>query len=308
LPSLTEKDKTDALFAIENSVDWIALSFVRDASDLDELKKMIAAKNAEIDLIAKIEKPEAVSDLDNIIREANGIMVARGDLGVEVSFNQVPTIQKIIVEKCIKAGKPVIIATQMLESMITNFRPTRAEATDCANAVIDRADALMLSGETSVGAFPVESIKAMQSIIEYTEENNDIFYLQHQPNEFSEDFLPDSLCYSASVMAKQTNARAIVTFTYSGYTAFQLSSYRPKADIFAFTGNQRLLRRLPLLWGIIKTYSIPLYNNIDEAIAHSIQVLKEHGILKKDDLVIHVGSTPMSKKEKTNMLKLTRVD
>jgi len=308
LPSLTEKDIVDAEFAIKNSVDWIALSFVRNASDLRDLKSLIKKHNADIDVIAKVEKPEAVADLDNIIAEANGIMVARGDLGVEVSFNQVPTIQKLIVEKCIKAGKPVIIATQMLESMITNFRPTRAEATDVANAVIDRADALMLSGETSVGAFPVESIKAMQSIIEYTEENNDIFYLDHQPDKAASDFLPDSICHSAGVMAKQTGAKAIVAFTYSGHTAFQISSYRPKADIYAFTGNKRLLRRLPLLWGIIKTYSIPLYTNIDEAIAHSIKILKSQGVVQAGDLIIHVGSTPMTSKNATNMLKLTRVD
>jgi len=195
----------------------------------------------------------------------------------------------------------------MLESMITNFRPTRAEATDVANAVIDHADALMLSGETSVGAFPVDSIKAMQSIIEYTEHNNDIFYLDHKPNESASDFLPDSICYSAGVMAKQTGAKAIVAFTYSGHTAFQISSYRPKADIYAFTGNKRLLRRLPLLWGVIKTYSIPLYTNIDDAIEHSLRILKSHDVVRPGDLVIHVGSTPMTSKTPTNMLKLTRV-
>jgi pyruvate kinase len=306
MPSLTDKDKQDVLFALNNDLDWLALSFVRTVNDIEYLKEYIAGFRKKINIIAKIEKGEAVKNLDAIIRYADGIMVARGDLGVELSFESVPVIQKTIVEKCILASKPVIIATQMLESMITNFRPTRAEATDVANAVLDGADALMLSGETSVGKFPVDSIRAMQSIIDYTEANCDIYFKNHQPDVCSNEFLPDSICYNACVMAQQTNAKAIITFTFSGRTAVRLSSHRPKAEIFAFTANKDLLRELPLLWGV-NTFYFPLFDSIDQAIDYSINILKQQGLVKEGDLVIHVASTPITAKDRTNMIKLSRV-
>lgn len=306
MPSLTEKDKQDVLFALNNDLDWLALSFVRTAEDIEYLKEYISGFRKKINVIAKIEKPEAVKNFDAIVKIANGIMVARGDLGVELSFERVPVIQKMIVDKCIMASKPVIIATQMLESMITNFRPTRAEATDVANAVLDGADALMLSGETSVGKFPVESIKAMQSIIDYTEANRDIFYKNHQPDLCSNEFLPDSICYNACVMAQQTNAKAIIPFTFSGKTAIRLSSHRPKAEIFAFTANKELLRQLPLLWGV-NTFYFPLFDSIDAAIEYSIKELKKYDLVKEGDLIIHVASTPITAKDRTNMIKLSRV-
>jgi len=306
LPSLTDKDKEDLLFALNNDVDWIALSFVREPEDIIYLREYISNFKKEINIIAKIEKPEAVKNIDSIIRLADGIMVARGDLGVEMNFDRVPVIQKMIVEKCIDLSKPVIIATQMLESMIVNFRPTRAEANDVANAVLDGADALMLSGETSVGQFPVETIEAMQSIIDFTENSRDIYYKNHVPDQFSSDFLPDSLCYNACLMAQQTNAKAIIPFTFSGNTAIRLSSHRPKAEIFAFTANKELLKQLPLLWGV-STFYFPLFDSIDKAVEYSIKHLVEKGLLEKGDMVIHVASTPITAKDRTNMIKLSRV-
>ncbi len=306
LPCVTEKDKEDLLFALNNDVDWVALSFVREPEDITSLRAYISGFNKEINIIAKIEKPEAVNNLDAIIKLADGIMVARGDLGVEMNFDKVPVIQKLIVDKCRDMSKPVIIATQMLESMIGNFRPTRAEANDVANSVLDGADALMLSGETSVGCYPVETIEAMQSIIDFTEANRDIYYRNHIPDEFSNNFLPDSLCYNACIMAQQTNAKAIIPFTFSGNTAIRLSSHRPKADIFVFTANKKLLRRLPLLWGV-SAYPFPLFDSIDKAIEYSIEYLLEKGLVQKGDLVIHVASTPITAKDRTNMIKLSRV-
>lgn len=306
LPSLTEKDKKDVLFALNNNVDWIALSFVRQPEDLTYLRNYISNFNKEVKIISKIEKPEAVENIDEIINLTDAIMVARGDLGVEVNFDRVPVIQKMIVDKCIEESKPVIIATQMLESMITNFRPTRAEANDVANAVLDGADALMLSGETSVGKYPVETIKAMQGIIDFTENNRNIYYKNHPPEKESSRFLPDSLCQSACTLANQVNAKAIIPFTFSGYTAIRLSSHRPKAEIFTFTANKKLLRELPLLWGV-NTFYFPIFDSIDDAINYSIKKLLELKLVKKGDLVIHIASTPITAKDRTNMIKLSKV-
>lgn len=306
LPSITEKDKEDILFAINNDVDWLALSFIRSAKDIISLKKYLGKWTTGVSIIAKIEKPEAVTDIDKIIEVSDGIMVARGDLGVEVNFDKVPVIQKIIVEKCIERSKPVIIATQMLESMMINFRPTRAEANDVANAVLDGADALMLSGETSVGKYPVETINAMESIIKYTENNRNIYYKKHLPDIKSNYFIPDSICYNACVMAEQTNAKAIISFTFSGYTALKLSGQRPKAHIYAFTKNEKLLRKLPLLWGIDVFYT-PFFENIDTAITYSIETLLKEKLISKGDFVIHVASTPLNLKARANMIKLSMV-
>jgi pyruvate kinase len=306
LPSLTDKDKKDVLFAINNDVDWLALSFVREAKDVQYLRDYISSFHKNIKIIAKIEKPEAINNIDAIISSADAIMVARGDLGVEVNFDKVPVIQKIIVEKCIEESKPVIIATQMMESMITNFRPTRAEANDVANAVLDGADALMLSGETSVGKYPVETIKTMQDIIDFTESNRNIYYKIHPPKEGSIRFLPDSLCQSACTLAEQVKAKAIIPFTFSGYTAIRLSSHRPKSEIFTFTANKELLRVLPLLWGV-DTFYFPIFDSIDEAIEFSINKLLEMKLIEKGDYIIHIASTPITAKDKTNMIKLSRV-
>lgn len=305
LPSLTEKDITDANFALDNNVDWIALSFVRSADDLIQLKEIVRNKKKFARIIAKIEKPEALEDIDNIIDASNGIMVARGDLGVEIPFDQVPLIQKDLVKRCIAKAKPVIIATQMLESMITNFRPTRAEANDVGNAVLDGADALMLSAETSVGNYPIGSIAAMQKIIDWTEKGF-VFNRETLPIPSTRTFLPDSICLNACRMAGQTNAKAIVTFTYSGYTAFKISSHRPDANIFVFTRNKTLLRKMSLVWGV-RAFTFDDYINMDDAIQHSLDFLKKNDYINEGEVVVHVGSTPFEEKGQTNMLKVSYV-
>ncbi|MDD2636721.1 MAG: pyruvate kinase [Bacteroidales bacterium] len=306
LPCLTDKDKKDLSFALNNDVDWVALSFVREGKDIKQLRDYISSFKKNTRIIAKIEKPEAIDNIDEIIDLTDAIMVARGDLGVEMNFDKVPVIQKLIVEKCIKESKPVIIATQMLESMIISFRPTRAEANDVANAVIDGADALMLSGETSVGRHPVETIKTMQKIINFTENNRNIYHESHPPKKGSIRFLPDSLCQSACSLSDQVGAKAIIPFTFSGYTAIKLSSYRPKSDIFTFTANKELLRSLPLLWGV-ETFYFPIFDSIDEAIKFSINRLLDLNLIEKGDYVIHIASTPITAKDRTNMIKLSRV-
>jgi pyruvate kinase len=305
LPSLTEKDIEDANFALDNNVDWVALSFVRSADDLVQLKEIIRNKKKFARIIAKIEKPEALLDIDNIIEASNGIMVARGDLGVEIPFDQVPLIQKDLVKRCIEKAKPVIIATQMLESMITNFRPTRAEANDVANAVLDGTDAVMLSAETSAGKYPVDSVAAMQKIIDWTEKGF-TFFRETLPISDTRTFLPDSICLNACRLAKQTNASAIITFTYSGYTAFKISSHRPDADIYVFTRNKALLRKMSLVWGV-RAFYFDEQDDMDQAIQRSIDFLKEQNLIKEGNVIIHVGSAPYEDKGQTNMLKLSYV-
>lgn len=306
LPCLTEKDIEDLNFALSQNVDWIGLSFVRKATDILELKERIKKAKAHTFVIAKIEKPEALNELDNIIDLSDGIMVARGDLGVEISFDKVPLIQKQIVKKCLLQAKPVIIATQMLESMISTFRPTRAEATDIANAVLDGADALMLSGETSVGKFPIEAVTAMQNIITYTENTAYNFFKYHPTKENDRTFLSDNICVTACKLAQQACAKAIVVFSHSGYTAYQVASYRPKVDIYVFTNNEKLLPKLSLLWGT-KLYYAPTFSSIDDAVDEASRKLIEQGLLKNDDVVVFVGSTPVQAKGRTNMVKLTKI-
>ena len=250
IPSLTPEDRENLEFVLENDVEWIGLSFVRKADDIIELKKIIAERGKTARVIAKIEKPEAIANIDEIIAVSDGIMVARGDLGVECPMEEVPLLQKMIVAKCRAASKPVIVATQMLESMITTPRPTRAEVNDVANSVLDGADAVMLSGETSVGEFPLIVIETMQKIIQNIEQNNYPF----NPDKFlkpkSPSFLSDAICDSACFLAKQTNAVGIVSMTLSGYTAFEISSHRPEALTFIFTSNRSLLNAVSLLWGV----------------------------------------------------------
>ena len=306
LPSLTEKDMQDAIYALSHNVDWIAMSFVRSAKDIKPLRELIHAEKKSVRIIAKIEKPEALNDLDAIIDVYDGIMVARGDLGVEIPFDRVPMIQKMIVKKCIEKGKPVIIATQMLESMITNFSPTRAEANDVANAVLDGADAVMLSAETSAGRYPLESVLAMRQIISWTETNGFKYNREILPDINSKTFLADTICINACRMASQSNAKAIVVFTYSGYTAMRIASLRPEAEIFVFTSNQLLVRKMALVWGMHAYYSNDI-DNIDYAIEQSIISLKKRGYVIDEDIVVHVGSTPFEVKGKTNMIKLSRV-
>jgi len=309
LPCLTAEDISNAVFALAHDVDWIAMSFVRMASDVLELKELISKSNCDAGVIAKIEKPEALLEIDQIIDAADGIMVARGDLGVEMPFDEVPLFQKQIVEKCIRQSKPVIIATQMMESMISNFRPTRAEANDVANAVLDGADALMLSGETSVGNFPVETINSMQRIIDYTEKNTNRttpFEKLHIPVESSPAFLADSVCFNATKLAKQVGAKAIIVFTHSGNSAIWISSHRPKSKIYAFTNNKKILKQLSIVWGI-KPYHLTTYNKLNTAVIKSVEILKAEKLLVDGDFVVFVGSTPLSEHGSTNMLKVSSI-
>ena len=306
-PSLTEKDLVDASFALDYNVDWIALSFVRSADDIFPLRELLRSKRKFARIVAKIEKPESLENIDAIIDASNGVMVARGDLGVEVPFDRVPMLQKMIVKKCIEQAKPVIIATQMLESMISNFRPTRAEANDVANAVLDGADAVMLSAETAIGKYPVEVVKAMRQIIDWTETHGFQYNRATLPDIRSRTFLPDSICLNVCRLADQANAKAIVVFTFSGYTAMRISSHRPQAETFVFTRNKALVRKMALIWGA-HAYHAEEADSIDDAIRQSIDNLKERGYIKQGDVVIHVGSTPFEEKGQTNMIKLSYIN
>ena len=307
LPCLTKKDLEDLDFALENDVEWIGLSFVRSVTDIVDLKETIKNKNKKARVIAKIEKPEAIREIDNIIDMADGIMVARGDLGVELPMEQVPIIQKMLVNKCLKASKPVIIATQMMESMITNFAPTRAEVNDVANAVMDGADAVMLSGETSVGKYPIKVIEAMQKIVATVENEESIYHREHPPSIKTQTFVSDSICYNACVMAKQAGVKAIISMTNSGYTAFKLSSQRPKANIFIFTDNSSLLTSLSLVWGV-RGFYYNKYESTDQTISDLKDFIKREGFVKTDDLIINIASIPMKERGRTNMLKLSYIN
>ena len=305
-PSLTEKDIKDAKFLLEHDVDWLALSFVRKQQDILDLRKLIDNHPGDARIIAKIEKPEALEEIDGIISASDAVMVARGDLGVEVDFHKVPLIQKDIIKRCHKKSKPVIVATQMMESMITNPTPTRAEANDVANAVLDGADSVMLSGETSVGKYPVETVRNMQMIIDSTETEEYIYNKGHVSPPGAKNFMADSICLCAVQLAEQVNAAAIVTLTYSGFTAIRISSHRPKAPILTFTMNKDLITDLSLVWGA-RAFYFGECTHINDYIDYTEEYLISQNLLKKGDLVVHVGSIPILEKGKTNMLKLTRV-
>lgn len=306
LPSLTEKDRHDLDFALRHDVEWIGLSFVRKAEDVLELKSIIKSASKAARVVAKIEKPEAIRNIDAVIDACDGIMVARGDLGVEMPMEKVPVIQKSIVRKCNQAAKPVIIATQMMESMITNYRPTRAEANDVGNAVFDGADALMLSAETSVGVYPVETVSAMQRIITEVELEDSIYFREHSPVPGSRNFIPDNICYLSSVMARQSSAQAIVAMTHSGMTAFKIASHRPKAAIYIFTDNKPILNTLNLVWGI-RGFFYDKYESTDITFADIRKYLVDSGHLKEGDHMIHIASTPIHERSTANTIKLARI-
>lgn len=310
LPSLTEKDVADLAFAMKHSVDWVGLSFVRSAKDITELKARIkefgGTKN--VGIVAKIEKPEAVLEIDEIIKETDALMVARGDLGVEVPMQEVPLIQKMLVEKCLKSSKPVIIATHMMESMITNINPSRAEVNDVANSVIDGADAVMLSAETSVGKHPDKVVAAMTKIVEHVEENSYNYYRDVPPpmNLQSDRYISNSICYSASEIANRTKAKAIVTLTHSGYAPLNVASHRPEASIYVFTANREVIATLNLVWGV-KAFYYDSKSTTDETISEVISFLEEKGYIQKKDLIVNISTIPLSEKGKSNMLKLSEV-
>ncbi len=304
--SLTEKDRADLLFGLQNNVEWVALSFVRKAQDIVDLKNIIKRQGKAAKVIAKIEKPEAIDHIDAIIAQADALMVARGDLGVEIPIENVPIIQKSIVKKCNQAGKPVIIATQMMESMIENAQPTRAETNDIANAVIDGADALMLSTETATGAYPVEVVQSMKSTIVTVEKNAPIYDKHHAVATACPTFYNDSLVETACRLSKEIKAKAIIGMTKSGYTAFSLAKNRPQADIFVFTDNKPLLNTLNLVWGVRGYY----YNKMvstDATFTDIEKMLIKHHNLKLGDTFISTASMPIQEKNRTNMLKINMV-
>ncbi len=307
MPSLTEKDRIDLDFALLHEVDWIALSFVRHANDIRELKEIIQEQGKHTKVIAKIEKPEALDEIDEIIAESGALMVARGDLGVEIPFQNVPLIQKMLISKCRANAKPVIVATQMMESMINNTTPSRAEVNDVANAVFDGTDAVMLSGETSVGKYPVEVINAMSNIVGEIEAYDELYNKHEAPEKDHTRFITDSICFNAVRLCKRVDAKAILTMSFTGYTGYKVASQRPNANIFVFTSNRRILTQLNLIWGV-KGYYYNKTESTDKTIADIKNMLKDAGKINAGDLVINIASMPIEEHGNSNMLKLSYVD
>lgn len=308
LPALTDKDLVDLEFIIEQKLDWVALSFVRNVKDLVILRNKLDEKKSKTKIIAKIEKPEALTNIRDIILESDGIMIARGDLGVELPVEQVPLIQKQLIRKCIHRAKPVIVATQMMESMIDRVKPNRSEITDVANAVLEGADAVMLSGETATGKHPELVVETMVKIIQEVEKNDYRYNLEDEliPQPHSPSFLSDAICYNACKLARDTNSNALVAMTQSGYTAFVVSSYRPRAPLFVFTKEQSLVNQLSLSWGV-RAFFYSEEEGLDNIIFDQIKILKERGFVKTGDIVVNTGSTPVHLHLPTNTLKITTV-
>ena len=305
LPALTEKDVNDAVFAIGQEVDWIALSFVRHKEDLLDLKKLIKKHSSfDIPIISKIEKPQALDNIDEIIDHSNGLMVARGDLGVEVPAEQVPLIQKNLVLKAKAARIPVIIATQMMESMIDGLTPSRAEVNDVANSVMDGSDAVMLSGETSVGKYPVDVIQTMRKIVIRVENSPLIRKYDQAPQNKNDRFITKSTCYHAALMATEIEAKAICTLTNSGYTAYQISAWRPDSSILVFTSNKRILSQLNLLWGV-KCHYYERFVSTDETVLDVNHIAKEKGYVKVGDTLVNLLAMPVANKGMVNTLRVS---
>ncbi|MCX8111821.1 MAG: pyruvate kinase [Bacteroidia bacterium] len=306
LPTLSDKDWEDLLEVIRQELDWVAISFVRYPSDIQMVRQMLRRFGSSTRIMAKIERPEALANLEEIIQLSDGVMVARGDLGVEIPVEEVPFWQKRIVRTCNILGKPVVVATQMLESMIQNPSPTRAEVTDVANAVLDGADAVMLSGETSVGAYPVEAVRQMQRILRQAEADLQIYRLSGQPSPTSPTYHSDAVCWTACTLASEVGARALVGLTYSGYTAFQLARWRPQTDIFIFTPNPRILGGLSLLWGV-RAYYYRRKEGTYDTIQDVLHILKDLGHVSHGDTVIFTVSMPLRARLRTNTLYISRV-
>jgi pyruvate kinase len=307
LPCLTKKDLEDLDIALQEGVEWIGLSFVRNAEDVVSLRKIIDAQGAPAKIISKIEKPEAIIDIDNIIEETDAIMVARGDLGVEIPMQGVPLIQKLLVRKSLSASKPVVIATQMMESMITSLSPTRAEVNDVANSILDGADAVMLSGETSVGENPVEVVQAMKKIISHIEETAAVSGRNEAPPRYyNERYITDSICFNACNIADQVGAKAILTLTFSGYTAIRVSSHRPRSRVYVFTANHNIMNALSLVWGVSCYYYDKMFST-DETFNDIIKIIKEDGRVSLGDMVINIASMPIREAGMTNTIKLEQI-
>ena len=308
LPCLTAKDLTDLEFALETGIEWIGLSFVRSVNDIKELQKIISEKKSPAKIVAKIEKPEAIQQIDAIIKKSDAIMVARGDLGVEVPMERVPNLQKMITRKCIKYSTPVIIATQMMESMMKSLSPSRADVNDVANAVHDRVDGVMLSGETSVGMYPVEVIRAMSKVLRSQENYANLEMEEFLPVEKNDGrYISDTVCYNACKIAEQVDAKAVMTMTHSGYNAFKISSFRPPSKICIFTNNRKILNTLSLLWGV-RGYYYNKFESTDDTITDIKKIIKENNIVKSGDMVVNIASMPITNKGMTNMLKLSMIE
>ncbi len=310
LPSFTEKDADDLRFGLANDIDYVALSFVRSERDIRNLREFLvkeAPKGKRIPIVAKIERGEAVEDINSIIAASDVIMVARGDLGVELPTEDVPIIQKMVVRLCNEEGVPVIVATQMLESMIENPRPTRAEANDVANAVLDGADAVMLSGETSVGKFPIEAVQTMDRIIKKAE----IRYQHHfdiaRPRGTQEFTTFDAIGRAACVIANEIDAKAIVVITHSGFSAINTARYRPKALILAVTGREKILRRLNLVWGIRGIIVPDFVAETDTAFQRINEELRKLNYVQSGDYVIYTVGLPLLSRGSTNSIKIEKV-
>ena len=307
LPALTEKDIKDAKFACQQEVDWIALSFVRHAQDLIQLQELIKENSKQkIPIVSKIEKPEGVENIDKIVAYCDGLMVARGDLGVEIPAQEVPLIQKELVLKAKKARIPVIIATQMMETMINSLTPTRAEVNDVANSVMDGADAVMLSGETSVGKYPVKVIEKMSSVLKSVESSDLITVPQSPPHIRTNRFMTKSICYHAALMANDINATAICTLTNSGYTAFQISAWRPDAHILVFTSNKKILAQLSLLWGV-RAFYYDKYVSTDETVEDVNKLAKTKKFVENGDMIINLAAMPIASKGMVNTLRISQI-
>lgn len=309
LPALTEKDLIDLEFIIEQKLDWVALSFVRSVKDLVILRSKLDEKKSKTKIIAKIEKPEAIVNIRDIILESDAIMIARGDLGVEMPVEKVPMIQKDLIRKCMHRAKPVIVATQMMESMIDHVKPNRSEITDVANAVLEGADAVMLSGETATGSHPVLVVETMTKIIREIETTAYQYDREEmmKPQPHSPSFLSDAICYNACKLALDVNADALIGMTQSGYTAFMLSSYRPKAPLYIYTKEKSLVPQLSLSWGV-SAFHYAEEESLDDIIGDQIDILKQRGFIKNGDVVINTGSTPVDQHLPTNVIKVTRVN
>ena len=308
LPCLTEKDLNDVVVAMEEGVEWIGLSFVRDADDVNELRKIINDFGSFAKIVSKIEKPEAVVDIDKIIDATDAIMVARGDLGVEIPYSSVPMVQKMIVEKCHLKAKPCIIATQMMESMIDSQSPTRAEVNDVANSVCDGADAVMLSGETSVGKFPAKVVETMANIVAHVESTFDVRpNIENEPSVKNERYITKTICYNAAKIADQIDAAAILTMTFSGYTALKIAGHRPKTKIIVFTANRQIMNQMSLVWGV-EAFFYDKMESTDQSFRDIKAILKESGTVKDGDLIVNIASMPIQERGFTNMLKISAID
>jgi pyruvate kinase len=302
-PSLTEKDLVDLEFGIKHKVDWIALSFVRKEQDIKSMREILDKNKSNARIVAKIEKPEALENIDAIIAATDAVMVARGDLGVEIWMEEVPMVQKMLVEKCNKAAKPVIVATQMMESMIENPRPTRAETNDVANAVMDGADAVMLSAETAAGKYPIEVIRSMVRTIASVEKSGKIFYKFREIDPRSPSPFTDSLILTACKLAQEVGAKAIVGMTQLGYSAYRASSHRPNANIFAFTSNMNIINTMNLAWST-RAYHYDKVASTDQTISDVESILKRDGHVQAGDIIVILASMPIQEKGRTNMIKV----